>query len=56
MTQRDRGSDCDPEGQIFLSVPHTNNKLNSFSCIPFISENGILIMQSVQMQTSDILR
>ena len=38
-------SDCDPEGQIFyLSL---TPMIDSFSCIPFISESGFLIMQSL---------
>ena len=30
--------DCDREGQIFLSTPHTHDAFSFFFCIPFISE------------------
>ena len=40
------------DGFFHLSLTLT---IDSFSCIPFISESGHLIMQSLRMQMSDIL-
>ena len=46
-------SDFDPEGQIFLSVPHTYDRF--FFLHTFNSESGYLIMQSLQLQMSALL-
>ena len=50
-------SDCDPEGRIFLSVPHTHDGLFffciSFICIKWVFDNSVTTTADVRHNCDD---